>query len=197
MSEHSLMVAMRDPKYTKELIDETALRLFVEKGIAETTIRDISSAAGIAEGTLYRHYVSKEHLAWELFSKNFTAFAVELDQLHRKHDTLKAKIDATIRHYCTFFDKDPILFSYLLLELHGQLRKVTPDMPNPVTVLRRFIGEGMARGEIPRKDREIAAAMVLGVVLHVAVSKVYGRTKQSLTALADSIVAAAWRVLEV
>ncbi len=196
MSEHSLMVAMRDPKYTKELIDETALRLFVEKGIAETTVRDIASAAGIAEGTLYRHYVSKEDLAWALFSKNFTAFAIELDQLQRSHNTLKTKIEAMIRHYCTFFDKDPMLFSYLLLALHGQLRKVTPNMPNAMTVLRSVIAEGMARGEIPRKDREIAAAMVLGVVLHVAVSKIYGRTKQSLTSLADTIVAAAWRVLE-
>lgn len=187
---------MRDPAYTKEMIDEAALRLFVEKGIAETTIRDIAAAAGIAEGTLYRHYLSKEDLAWALFSKNFTAFAVELDQLQRKQDTLKARIDAMIRHYCTFFDRDPILFSYLLLELHGQLRKVTPDMPNAVTVLRSVIGEGMARGEIPKKDREIAASMVLGVVLQVAVSKAYGRTKQSMTSLADAIVAAALRVLE-
>lgn len=187
---------MRDPAYTKELIDETALRLFVEKGIAETTIRDIASAAGIAEGTLYRHYVSKEELAWELFSKNFTAFAVELDQLQRKQDTVKTKIEAMIRHYCAFFDKDPILFSYLLLALHAQLRKVTPDMPNAITVLRSVIAEGMARGEIPKKDREIAASMVLGVVLQVAVSKVYGRAKQSMTSLADTIVGAAWRVLE-
>lgn len=187
---------MRDPTYTKELIDETALRLFVEKGIAETTIRDIAAAAGIAEGTLYRHYPSKEQLAWDLFAKNFTAFALDLDQLQQNYPTCKAKMEAMIRHYCTFFDKDPILFSYLLLELHGHLRKVTPEMPNPITVLRNVIGDGIARGEVSKRDRELAASMVLGIVLQVALSKVYGRTKQSLASVADTIVAAVFRVLE-
>ena len=55
----------------------------MEKGITETTVRDIAAAAGLAEGTLYRHFESKEELAWELFSTNYTAFAQELDRLQR------------------------------------------------------------------------------------------------------------------
>lgn len=43
---------MRDGTATKELIGRTALRLFIGKGITETTIRDITSSAGIAVGTL-------------------------------------------------------------------------------------------------------------------------------------------------
>jgi len=69
---------MRDGTKTKESIDRRSLRLFVEKGVAETTIRDIASAAGIADGTMYRNYVSKDELDWSLFSKNFIAFSREL-----------------------------------------------------------------------------------------------------------------------
>lgn len=76
---------MRDKTATKDLIAKTALRLFVERGITETTIRDIAQAAGIAEGALYLHYASKEDLAWDLFSKNFTAFTLELDHLQKQH----------------------------------------------------------------------------------------------------------------
>jgi AcrR family transcriptional regulator len=60
---------MRDGTKTKETIDSTAMRLFVEKGIAETTVREIATAAGIAEGTLYRHYPSKEELSWSVTSR--------------------------------------------------------------------------------------------------------------------------------
>ncbi|MFQ5880977.1 MAG: TetR/AcrR family transcriptional regulator [Candidatus Methylomirabilales bacterium] len=187
---------MRDATHTKELIAKTALHLFVEKGITETTIRDIAGAAGVAEGTLYRHYPGKEDLAWELFSKNFTAFAMELDRLQRNHHTLKAKLEVMVRHFCTFFDKDPILFSYLLLAQHGQLKRVTPDMPHPMVVLEGVIAHGMSQGEVSKADPTVAAAMVMGVVLQVAVSKVYGRIKRSLTSLADIVVTAAWRVLE-
>ncbi len=44
-----------------------ALTLFVEKGIAETSIKDIARAAKVAQGAMYNHYRSKEQLALQLF----------------------------------------------------------------------------------------------------------------------------------
>ena len=115
------MNKMRPKDQTKELIARTALGLFVEKGIDGATIRDIAAAAGIAEGTLYRHYPGKDALAWDLFSRNFTAFALELHRIQAGQSTLRAKLDAMVRQFCAFFDHDPVLFSYLLLAQHGQL----------------------------------------------------------------------------
>jgi AcrR family transcriptional regulator len=186
---------MRPKDQTKEIIARTALGLFVEKGIDGTTIRDIATAAKIAEGTLYRHYSGKNALAWELFSQNFTAFALELQRLQSGQATLRAKLDAMVRQFCTFFDRDPVLFSYLLLAQHGQLQKVTPEMPNPVEVVREVMAGGMDRGEIPAGDPNLAAAMVMGMVLEVAVFTIYQRLTQSLTSLAGGLVEACWRVL--
>jgi len=189
------MNKMRPKNQTKELIARTALTLFVEKGIDGATIRDIAAAAGIAEGTLYRHYSGKDALAWDLFSRNFTAFALELQRIQANQATLRAKLDAMVRQFCAFFDDDPVLFSYLLLAQHGQLQKVTPEMPNPVEVLRQVLAAGMDRGEIPVGDPNVAAAMVLGIVLQVAIFKVYQRLTRSLTSLAEVLVEASWRVL--
>ena len=185
----------RNGNQTKELIARTALKLFVDKGITETTVRDIAQVAGLAEGTLYRHFESKEELAWELFHTSYTAFALELDRLQQKYDHLQDKLTAMIRQFCAFFDRDPVLFTYLLLVQHSQLKKVTPEMETAVTVLQKVIAEGMARREVPEIDVEVAAAMVLGPVLQVAVFKAYGRITQDLTGLADSLAAAAWRLL--
>jgi AcrR family transcriptional regulator len=185
----------RNGNHTKELIARTALRLFVEQGITATTIRDIATAAGIAEGTLYRHFESKEQLAWELFSTHYLAFARELDRLQADYDTLRDKLAAMIRLFCAFFDRDPVLFSYLLLAQHSQLKKVTPEMETAVTVLQKVIAQGMARREIPEMEVEVAAALVLGPVLQVAVFKAYDRITQDLSELADTLVEAAWLVL--
>jgi AcrR family transcriptional regulator len=186
---------MRPHNHTKELIARTALRLFGEKGIDGTTIRDIAGGAGIAEGTLYRHYSGKDALAWDLFSQNYTAFALELNRIEAGQVILRAKLEAMVRRFCTFFDDDPVLFSYLLLAQHGQLQKVTPEMPNPVEVVRGVLAGGMDRGEIPAGDPNVTAAIVLGIVLEVAIFKIYQRLTQNLASLADTLVEACWRLV--
>jgi AcrR family transcriptional regulator len=186
---------MRPKDQTKDLIARTALRLFVDQGIDGTTIRNIAAAAGIAEGTLYRHYAGKDALAWDLFSSNYTAFALELHRVQADQATVRDKLGAMVRQFCAFFDHDPVLFSYLLLAQHGQLQKVTPEMANPVEVVREVLAGGMDRGEIPAGDPDVAAAMVLGIVLEVAIFKIYQRLTQSLTSLAEVLVAATWRVV--
>lgn len=186
---------MRDARTTKERIQRSALRLFVEKGVTETTIRDIARDAGFAEGTLYRHYTSKDELAWDLFATNFMAFGRELEGIQRRHRGLKEKLEAMIRHFCAAFDEDWVLFSYLLLSEHEQAKKVTPDMPNPLNVLREVVAAGMKRRDIPKADPDVAMCMVLGIILQVAVGKVYGRVRAPLSSLADTLTAACWRVL--
>ena len=185
----------RDGSQTKTLIDDTALRLFVEKGVTATTIKDIAGTAGIAEGTIYRHYDSKQELAWELFANNITELAVNLDRCQQKHQALKDKLAAIITLCCSFFDTKPMLFSYLLLDHHGHIRKMTPEMPSPVRVMKNVIAGGMAAGEIPPANTDVKTAMVLGLLIQVAVFKIYGRITQSLSSLAPTLMENAWKIL--
>jgi AcrR family transcriptional regulator len=185
----------RDGSQTKALIDDTALSLFVEKGVSATTIKDIAGKAGIAEGSIYTHYDSKQELAWELFAKNIVELAVNLDRCQQQYQTLKNKMAAIINLCCTFFDANPVLFSYLLLDHHGHIRKMTPEMPSPVRVLKNAIAGGMASGEIPQADADVKTAMVLGILIQVAVFRIYGHITWSLTSLAPTLVENAWKIL--
>jgi AcrR family transcriptional regulator len=187
---------MKDGKATKTRISQAALALFVEKGVAETTVRDIAAAAGVAEGTLYRHFTGKDDLAWELYAANFAAFAGELDRRQREKDKLAGKMEVMVHHFCTFFDQDPVLFSYLLLAQHDFLKRVPPDMPNPVDLVHQVIWRAMAAGELPPGDAAAAAAMVMGIVLQSAVFKIYGRITTDLTSLAETLTSACLRVLK-
>ncbi len=188
---------MRDGTATKELIGRTALRLFIEKGITETTIRDITSCAGIAVGTLYRHYGSKEELAWELFAESYMTIGRELHGIRIKEATARSKLEAMIRHFCNIFDKDTAMFTYLFLARHRHLQKLTPRMPNPYIEFRSVINEGIRRGEIPRQDPDVSASMVMGLIMQMIDSRLLGqRIKQSIASLADTTVAASLRVVE-
>jgi AcrR family transcriptional regulator len=59
----------RNKEETREKILAAALELFRKKGIAATTTREISRKAGIAEGTLFNYFETKEDLALYFFQK--------------------------------------------------------------------------------------------------------------------------------
>ncbi len=186
---------MRDGSKTKQRIAESALRLFVENGLGETSVRDIARAAGIAEGALYRHYASKEDLAWRLFADGFVALARRLEALAGEAPDFRARLAALVREFCRAYDEDPVLFAYLLLSQHSQVRKVTPQMPSPLEVVRRVVAEGLAARDDRRRDPQLVAAMIMGVVLQVAVERTYGRIGASLSELAGPLSAACWRIV--
>lgn len=181
---------------TQEKIEQVALALFAEKGVDRTTIGDIAGAAGIAEGTIYRHYAGKEELIWQLFSCNYLRLAAELNALQAARADLRSKLRAMVGLFCSLFEQDPDMFRFLLLVQHGQLERVTEDMLTPVQVLKAVIEAAIARGEIPAQDSEVATAMVLGMVLQVAVFKVYGRVTRPLGAFAEDLSERAWRALD-
>jgi AcrR family transcriptional regulator len=55
----------------KEKILETAMKLFVEKGIQSTPTSLIAKEAGVATGTLFHHFKTKEDLVHELYHSIF------------------------------------------------------------------------------------------------------------------------------
>ena len=182
---------------TKARVERAALTLFVARGVTETTTREIAMAASIAEGTIYRHFPSKEQLALDLFLRHHRALAEALAGAAQRAQGLRAQIDAIVRCYCEWADDDWTLFAYHLLTQHMFLTMVPEDTPNPVDVLRQVIVQAMAAGEIPSRDADLAAASAIGTVMQPATYKLYGRFEGPLSAHASFFAEAAWAVLSV
>jgi len=137
---------MSRPVATKERIERAALRLFVEQGIAETSIKKIAKAAGVSQGAMYNHYVSKEELAWVLFSRNFSEIGQELRQCARERDGLEARLRAMIRLLFRRFDEDWLAVTYAVFVRHQHIRRVDRRQGNPYLVFRTVIAEAIKSG---------------------------------------------------
>lgn len=186
---------MRDGSATRRKIHDVALRLFVEKGVSETTVRDLAKAAGIAEGTLYRHYASMGDLIWDLFSTNYAAFAHRIDATQADRAGFPAKLAAIVAEFCRFFDEEPVLFRFLMLTQHQTLPRVANDADNPVEVLHRVVSAAIGNGEITVQPAGLATTLVMGVLLQPAFGLVYGRVDPPYSQYADTIAAACLRAL--
>ncbi|MEX1152887.1 TetR/AcrR family transcriptional regulator [Parvibaculum sp.] len=166
---------------TKTRIERAALELFVNQGIMETRTKQIAEAVKISEGTIYRHFESKDELARELFKRQHASLAEAIKAAAAGHKHIDDQARAIVDAYCTMADRDWLLFRYHQLSQHALLRYFDPNLPNPVAVVVDVVKAAMARKEIPNDDANVRAAMALGVVLQAVTFKAFGRIKGPLS----------------
>lgn len=130
----------------REEILDAALALFAERGFHGTAIPDIAADAGIATGTIYRHFASKEALVNELYRRAKQAL---LDALGAPTTgDLRAQFHDLWWRLVGFARDQPLAFAFLELHHHGtyldaesralELRILAP--------IARVLETGRARG---------------------------------------------------
>jgi len=182
-------------KNTLRRIEHVAVGLFASKGVRETTIKDIAAGAGLSEGALYRHFTSKDDLVWRTFEHHYLALAARLATAAGRAGATREKLAAMIHEACVAHDEDTALFHFLVFVQHGQLARLADGTPTPVTVFRDVITAGMAAGDLPPQDAELATAMAMGLVLQPMTFIAHGRLPGPQAAYADRLAAAAWAAL--
>lgn len=186
---------MRDGADTKQRIERAAMELFVRQGIAETSIREVAKAAGVSQGAMYNHYVSKDELAWQLFSQHFGAIGAELHRRQQALQSIHDKLLAMIHYAFELFDQDWVLVTYVFWVRHRFLNRGTWKHHNPYLVFKAAIVEAVRRGEIPKQNADLAASLVIGSVIQVIDSKILNQIEPNLAKLSGQVAAACTRLL--
>lgn len=188
---------MRDGSATRKKLNRCALDLFVTKGVTATTIKDIAHKAEIAEGTLYRHYTSKEELATSLFVTAYEKITAELRDIVLQYDQIGDQIRGIVNLLCEHFDSDPVLFRYLLLSQHHQIKYLSNEPNNAHTFFADIVKRAMEKGQMPKGDPDHYAATFLGIMLQAAVSRVYKRIHRTMAEDANLLIETIFRALQI
>lgn len=91
----------RDPDLTRERILEAAHALFVDKGFAAVSMREIAAHSGVTKSLIHHHFGSKEAL-WELVKERaFAAYAEgqEAELRDAQEPGVDLLRDAVIRYF--------------------------------------------------------------------------------------------------
>jgi AcrR family transcriptional regulator len=172
-----------------------AVALFVEHGIDATSIKQIAEAGDVAEGTLYRHFKTKEELASTVFLTHLEAFSRELEKAAAQTSGTKAKIRAAVLCYFTFFEAERVLFEYVISSEHRELKKYPITFPQPLHVVIDILQAGIEAGDIPKQDVTLSAAYIIGMVTRVSIFRNYKRIQESLVHFVDPVANACWKVV--
>ncbi|BAL80220.1 TetR/AcrR family transcriptional regulator [Caldisericum exile] len=77
----------------KEQIIEVGEKLFLEKGFPNTSVEDITNALGIAKGSFYTYFSSKEELLKEIVSRTLKNIYEELSKFSLEHKSAEESLE--------------------------------------------------------------------------------------------------------
>lgn len=107
----------------QQKIAESAIKLFAEKGYANTSTSEIAKAAGVAEGTIFRHYKTKDNLLLSLIlpfikaSMPTMAENVYKEVLPDRNDSFENFLRALLKNRMQFFKENKEIFQVFVKEL--------------------------------------------------------------------------------
>ena len=171
-------------------IERAALRLFVTRGVRGTTVRDIAARAGVAEGTLYRHWRSKRELARALFRACAAAVAEDVARAAAAEATARGKLVAAIRVLFRSARDERFLYEMLTLPPSREARDFISDAASPAVVLADVVAAGQRCGELPHIDPRLAAECIIGAVNRVAIQRRLGTLPRRLGDYEEELIAA-------
>lgn len=177
-------------------VERAAVELFAANGIDGVSIGEVAALAGVSQGALYRHYRSKEDLAWTLFSTAYLRTGAELGEIRGRQRDFRTRVGAMVAHFCALYDRDPALFRFMLIAQHNLLPRVGPGERTPVDEVAETVEDAVRAGEVAPVDRLAGAAAILGVILQTAVFHIYGRLEGALSPRAASLTRAAIAAVE-
>lgn len=168
--EQAFFTSESDPRAKRRILIE-ALRLFSEKGLCETTVRDIAAATGYTNPALYKHFRSKDELALQLFVACYKELAARGEAALRTNEGFEDSLLGYVAALAGAFDEQPEAVVFVNENLHrfwplapSSMRKRTI-----VTQVRGLVRLGAEGRKGPHSvPEEIRVAMVIGTFNQVS-----------------------------
>lgn len=146
---------------TKRKIFETSMDLFAKKGYEATSIEEITSVVGVAKGTLYYHFATKEEIFNFLVEEGMkllkNSVEIKCSNLENSIDKLKAITLIQIKVTAKYEN----FISIILSQIWGQEirnKKCREYVFEYVTMIEDIIKEGIQKGELIEGDSSIMAS---------------------------------------
>lgn len=166
----------RTPSGDKErqLLD-AATRLFAEKGFHQTTVQEVAAAAGVATGTFYLYFSSKEALFHALIQSLYQEVMRAAQEARRRADGDPiGKLTASIETGVRVFARRKELAQVVLFQSAGADPAFGEQMQRVHQALAELVAEDLAEaraaGLIPDQDMTVSSLALVGTFYEVVMN---------------------------
>ncbi len=179
----------------RENIVSAASALFMERGIAATSMDDIAKAAGYSKATLYVYFENKEEIVGILALNSMKKLYDYISSALIQHETTKARYDFICRGLVQYQEEFPFYFKMVLdkINIDFESKDYLPEEKETYQIgeeinekIKNFLLSGMEKGDL-RGDLEIMPAifnfwgMISGIIQLAANKEEYIKKSMGLS----------------
>lgn len=187
--EIKLTLRQQQAMETKEKIYRSALKVINEKGYKNISIEDITKEAGVAKGTFYTHFSTKEDVVAYTYTSSDITYKNALSQMEGK-DFLSMIVGFVRIAYAEYEKRGkPILkalisnyFSYSDFVAYGPDRELLKCLDHIVSVGKK---EGTLDKKVPQ---EKYCSSLLAAIIGMEVLWCFDETNSSLATMVENAV---------
>lgn len=168
----------------RENIVSAASALFMEKGIAATSMDDIAKAAGYSKATLYVYFENKDEIVGILVLNSMKKLYDYISSALIQHETTKARYDFICRGLVQYQEEFPFYFKMVLdkINIDFESKEYLPEERETYQIgeeinekIKNFLLSGMEKGDL-RNDLDIMPAIfnfwgMLSGIIQLAANK--------------------------
>ncbi len=151
---------------TRTRILQAALRLFAKRGYDGTTTKDLAKSAGVAEGTLFRHFTSKKAILIEVATAGWVNILTDLLTELSEMGSYKAVSQVMRRRMLNIRQNGDLMrVCFVEAQYHPELKEsIQTEVINKMTdVAEAFFETAMEKGIYRQMNPKIVAKVFLGI----------------------------------
>lgn len=179
------MAKKKGEKY--EAILDAAVKVIAANGYANSQVSKIAREAGVADGTIYLYFDSKEEILIDLFNEFMGQFIEEVRQEITAMPDVVSKLRKLVEAHLTKLEANPDLATVTQVELRQsdpRLRLALGEtLRGYFRLIEELVEEGKTQGIFaPELNKYLARQMIFGTLDDIVTRWVWSRRHYSLAA---------------
>ncbi len=164
-------------------IREAAMRVVSRKGYDHVTVQDIADEAGVAKGTVYLYFKSREDVLEKTMSFSFEEFHILIREAIARGTTFRERVEQIVRAQLEYFEQKQEFFRlYLAMaEPLGErrLRKHTSYRTH-IAQLVSMVVTAVEKDEVRAQPPERIAIALASVVRDIGLQRMAEKNKRPI-----------------
>lgn len=179
----------------REAILRAAVKVFARKGYFNSKVADVASEAGIADGTVYLYFKSKDEILHSIFDQAMDAFIAEGKKELAEIDGAEERLRRIAKLHLERLGADRDLAVVFQVELRGSIKFMqefsAAGFADYLDIIRQTIEDGQRNGVFRDDIKPIVAAKILyGALDEMVTNWILSKKKYALPPMSAEVLKA-------